>query len=69
MKPEIFARLLAMLKEPTSINQICERFTISKPTALSWLIELADRCKTKLVVDERREGKRGPFSRTYQVKL
>jgi transposase len=58
----------ALREKPFTVREICERFKVSKPTAFAWLARLTTDLGLKLETNRRRAGKRGPMSKTYEVK-
>jgi predicted transcriptional regulator len=61
--------LLAVLLQERewTVREICERFRVSKPTALAWLARLTLDFGLKVEATRRRVGKRGPESKAYKV--
>jgi hypothetical protein len=57
-----------VLTKPRTIRELQNLCSIKYPaTAMRRLVALCQRDGLKLVIDERREGRAGPASRTYRV--
>ena len=61
MRPEDAAALIEFLTQPRTIREIAIKFKISKVTAAIWVRLFP------VKVSQRREGQRGPYSKTFQI--
>lgn len=60
-------RVLEFLAVPRTAKAICSHFKITRPTAMFWIGYLATEPGCRLVKDLKKEGKRGPAARTFQI--
>lgn len=59
--------LAAYLSEARTIREIAARFSVSKPTAITWLAQLQLEKGLTTKIETRRDGKRGPLAKTYRL--
>jgi transposase len=67
VNPDLEKLAAALRAEPLTVRDVCERFNVSKPTALAWIARLTTELGLHVQTDRRRDGSRGPLSKTYKV--